>query len=454
MTDHTARSRTTADPSATDELRSALEALAVPGDPGREALRHGGLDDAEIDRLLPELVAWVEDRLSPRRTARLESALDGRAEVAELLAALRRDRAALRALPEPTLERDLLSDLEPALARPMLVGAVNDAAPGAWRRRHRRARIAGRIGGAARRLAVAAAILVLAGGGLAVAWSFAADPVRGLIDDLRGPRDERVAESTTPPAGPADAAPARVAEPRTVPDWDEALALHHAGPLALPPMAAVTTAAAGPAPITGVHRRPRVRLQIDVDATAAETALLASADGDDRAAIVRNLTRSEVDDWLARRPLPGSPTPDAPLRAGGDRDAGAPPVVVPGEGRNADRGAGLDELREASRRATGAAGPPAGVLHGDERFAPPGDVQVRRSAAGDTWTIVVPAERAAALLARLDAATDGRTRLDVDDRPSHSDALRALEGLRRLRAELADAAPGDLVEIAVRASGD
>ena len=96
-----------------------------------------GFDEAD-------LLALVEDELDPKREARLRRRLADHPEALAVIERLRGDRDVLRTSPEPDLPTDLLTELEPMMARPMLMPEPTD-----WRRRYRRRRPRGRYAAAA-----------------------------------------------------------------------------------------------------------------------------------------------------------------------------------------------------------------------------------------------------------------------------------------------------------------
>ncbi len=79
-----------------------------------------------------ELLALIEDELNPRDARALRERLADEPGGLRAIEAMRRDRAALKTTREPELPGDLLAELEPMLARPMLMPE------GDWRRKRRR----------------------------------------------------------------------------------------------------------------------------------------------------------------------------------------------------------------------------------------------------------------------------------------------------------------------------
>ena len=117
------------------------------------------------------MLALIEGDLDEGRRRALLAKLEAHPEAMAAVRRMRADREALRGVADPELPRDFLAELEPMLARPMLL-ATATGRPGELRRRHRRAQ---------RRQqwprAVVAAMLLLAAGGLV--WATAGPLIRG-----------------------------------------------------------------------------------------------------------------------------------------------------------------------------------------------------------------------------------------------------------------------------------
>ncbi|MHC4106493.1 MAG: anti-sigma factor family protein, partial [Planctomycetota bacterium] len=67
-----------------------------------------------------ELLALIEDGLDEHRAAALRDQLEHDPEMKALVERLRRDRQALRSIPQPQLPHDFAADLEPLVVRSML----------------------------------------------------------------------------------------------------------------------------------------------------------------------------------------------------------------------------------------------------------------------------------------------------------------------------------------------
>ena len=86
-----------------------------------------------------ELLEFIEDQLAPRRVASLRRRLADHPEIEAMVDQLLADRRLLRTTSEPALPLDFVTELEPQLARAAVTTSVPETAPGAYRRRHRRA---------------------------------------------------------------------------------------------------------------------------------------------------------------------------------------------------------------------------------------------------------------------------------------------------------------------------
>jgi len=147
-----------------------------------------------------ELLAFIEAELSPEDAAALRRRLASQPALLRRLDAMREDRASLRGLPEPVVDRDLVAELEPLLAKPMLLsdGPAPLMRPGAYRARHRR-------GVRWTRLAAAAGFAIVAIGGVsALAFNLlgSMDPksdspsvASGETTGAESPADGRVASA-------------------------------------------------------------------------------------------------------------------------------------------------------------------------------------------------------------------------------------------------------------------
>ena len=161
-----------------------------------------------------ELLALIEDELDPERTRALRQRLAREPAALAAVDRMRSDRRRLRTLEAPAPPADLLADLEPLMARPMLVEMRPSALRRARARRERRLRVMQAA------LVAAAAVALLVGGWVGVSGLLRsvqerqlADAERGVpsgpssLDTLLGP--DRVADDRPGADGPA---PARLAD--------------------------------------------------------------------------------------------------------------------------------------------------------------------------------------------------------------------------------------------------
>ena len=126
-----------------------------------------------------ELLAFVEGELDEPAAERLRQRLSAEPGALEVIERMREDRAVLCATPDPTLPQDILAELEPLMARPMLMPSAADL-----RRRHRRGLRRSR-----RWMVPVAAGIALAL--LAGIWV--------VVTGLRTPRESPLVESDPPP---------------------------------------------------------------------------------------------------------------------------------------------------------------------------------------------------------------------------------------------------------------
>ncbi|MHC4948161.1 MAG: hypothetical protein ACYTG1_07855 [Planctomycetota bacterium] len=375
-----------------------------------------------------ELLALIEDELDPERTRALRQRLAREPAALAAVDRMRSDRRRLRTLEAPAPPADLLADLEPLMARPMLVEMRPSALRRARARRERRLRVMQAA------LVAAAAVALLVGGWVGVSGLLRsvqerqlADAERGVpsgpssLDTLLGP--DRVADDRPGADGPA---PARLAD-ATAPEG-----------------AARANTAAVVGPADGPVAAPFALVVRADGAEGTEDLVTATvADLGDAAALVRNFTLDEARRLQAEHRL------RLARRRGAD---GSPLVADVGDGRPAidapplpDRPAGRF-LPDVPRPDDG---PRSARLAGPADLSPSFEQQLDLSLQGATHTIAVPADRLADLLAALDRRLEHRAtlRLRGDDRAgAPSDARRWLEQaavlpaiLRELRAAGDDA---------------
>lgn len=374
-----------------------------------------------------ELLALVEGELSPQQETRLRARLATSDPQALLvLDRMRADRDALRRTPELALPEDFLAEVEPVLARPMLIPPPDEV-----RRRHRR-RQAGRRRRAPILLAAAALAVVVGAAIWATAFLLGrlADTGTGSVV----PRaDQPLAHRDTPTTAPAVVAP----NPRATQPAPEMRAERpaEARPPPRSPIGPTSPAAAPPsAPVVA-----SIALVIEAgDPDEAERLLQAMLAGIDptTTALVRNLDQAEADaitdQWHQARARGGTRGVEPPVAEAGN---GPAPRRAPDPGL---RPAPIDRSILRSRQ-----------LAGPAELAPSYEQQLAFSGQGATHTIAVPADKLAALLESL--ARDGRaTTLRLLDRAAPADASwGAYADVRRAAAELLERARGGVILLPV-----
>jgi hypothetical protein len=363
-----------------------------------------------------ELIDLIEGQLDARRAESLLRRLQADPKAMALIERLRSDRRALAALPQPPLPVDFVAELEPMLARPMLM----QISPEEFRRRARRRP------NPWRRWAAVAAVLVVAAGGL---WAGAlglglwpsAPQAPGVArrDGERdvlsrpAPRLDGVAPGASPPGQP----------------WPpEHGSIHHRAPRSLVHAATETVpgraadrppAGARPGiPDALVEAKSRiVPSDIAIVLRGSDPALIEASlaqamrpvEGD--AALVQNFSYEE-----ARR-LEAMWIAQATQRA--DRRTRAEPVLMEADGLSpAGRSAALqsltDRIREQLQLAIGQDPEQhrgSGHIMGPRRLAPSLEQQLDYSSRGASHTLAVPAGVLPDLLARVMLKASEETRL-------------------------------------------
>lgn len=387
-----------------------------------------------------DLLALIEDELGPEEAAALSKRLGREPRALEVIQSMRRDRELLRSLGEPPLPVDLLAELEPRLARSMLMAPTGDD----LRRRQRRERR--RYGP----LAAAAGIgLVLFVGG----WFI----VSGLLSSTGSEPTDRVAMATDPAVvDPIDGDTWRTQRP-PIADQSEngpvpapGSTIHHRSPLDIPGTSSFVDANVAEAP---TRSRPRDR-QTSTDRSGATELLAAgfaivlrSADAQnverslknvamqlgDQSAVVRNFNFHEAQrlaaQWLqtvraqvgqreseARFDLTGPGEIDLDLKSLSD------PKLVAIWAKN--------QLESPGHRRGSGTPPFSEQLHGSKSLAPSLAQQLEYAQRGAAYTIAIPASQLRAVLARMqmsEAQTTTLRMLTLDDAErseQSTDALR------------------------------
>jgi hypothetical protein len=371
-----------------------------------------------------ELLAYVEDELDANQVSALRARLAGDRHVLAALDRLREDRALLRSAGEPAPPVDFLTELEPQLARPMLM----EQPPGAYRRRHRRRRR--RVRWTALAVAAALPVVIFAGvwallsvgtpadserpgdagqGGLAQA---PAEGGSGAVASDIGvePRLADAGEGAWPPAGsvivheyPLPAGP-RFAMARPTGEAERPFPPTEDGAGSRAAMVSAVFALVVPA--GNVPDGERIIRQA-VEAFAAS--------GDEPAepsvALVRNFTYAEARMLVDRyyQPMPADPSPPDRYAAVGD-EADRSSVSLEERQRQYRRLAQMiRELRTRHRPDEEALF--STQLIGPDRLAASYERQLSFSSRGATHTITIPAASLAEMLTRLYQADGASTTL-------------------------------------------
>ena len=238
-----------------------------------------------------DLLALIEGELGPEEAKALWRRISEDPHARGVIQAMQRDRELLQSLGDPPVPVDLLADLEPRLARPMLMGPTGED----LRRRHRRKRR--RYGP----IAAAAGIgLMLFGGVYWVAVS------GGLSSTGPEPADQFAMTTDAAPAsfdssssgGDAWRTPRPLVAEQSGggPVPPPGSTIHHRGPLDVPYVAAVVDAddEAAPARFAGRGRPPSPNESGDgkVQLLAADFAIvLRFADAEDAQRILQNVAQ-------------------------------------------------------------------------------------------------------------------------------------------------------------------
>ncbi|MHC5024526.1 MAG: anti-sigma factor family protein [Planctomycetota bacterium] len=381
-----------------------------------------------------DLLALIEDELEPAREQAIRRRLAAHPDIVALIDQLRADRQALRSAGEPVLPHDFLEDLEPILARPILM----QSPPGAYRRRHRRQRRGRRLGW----LVAAAAVVLLACGGI---WAVS---IQFRPTVWSGP----LARSADPDVtGDRIPVPTPTVQPTPAPDLDGTI--HHYQPLQ---RLLAGASSPTPTPVVGGGGSDVIQLApfavvVNASAGPVESAILAAAsDGEAPVAVVRNFSYDEARDLQRRWAVARAAEMRRPDREPAVADAG-------GRGTRRSRDASLEDLarrvrehlRDIARDATGERVTTSGLLAGEPSLAPNYEQQLEFSSRGAAYTVSVPVASLRSVVGRLSSETDGATSLRwldpetvpgtieadpgleawVTDAPAIREALRALEAL-------------------------
>ncbi len=372
-----------------------------------------------------ELLALIEGELPLQDASRMRERLArSEPELLALIERMRADRDALRSAPEPELPEDFLAEVEPVLARPMLIPPADEV-----RRRHRRRQVGRRP--LAPILLAAAAVALFAG---AATWATlfvlgrttgpATPNVGGAARDLA----QREAVSVQAPEvvnPPPSQAPEMLAERTVDPGTSPKRLTSPPKPVGPPPSEPVVA---------------KIALVIETsDAGVVEGLLQTILAGIDpkATALVRNLDQAEADaltdQWHQSRARGGARGAEPPVAGSG---------ALPGSRRAAESGPRreLPPLDRSVLRSRQLAGP--------AELAPSYEQQLVFSGKGATHTIAVPAEKLAALLEVL-ASDGGATTLRLLDGAEGDVPWSAYGDVRRAAAELLEHARGGVILLPV-----
>ncbi len=238
-----------------------------------------------------DLLALIEGELGPEEAKALWRRISEDPHARGVIQAMRRDRELLQSLGEPPVPVDLLAELEPRLARPMLMAPTGED----LRRRHRRRRR--RYGP----IATAAGIGLMLFGG--VYWA----AVSGLLSSTGPEAADRFATATDPASASNDVSsgvgdawltprPLVTKQSRGGPVPPPGSSIHHRGPLDVPFVGTVADAhdEDAPARFARSGRRPSPNESDDgkVRLLAADFAIvLRSADAEDAQRILQNVAQ-------------------------------------------------------------------------------------------------------------------------------------------------------------------
>ncbi len=328
-----------------------------------------------------ELLAYVEDGLDPARTADLRRRLAAHPQVQRALDRLRQDRELLRSLEAPAAPPDLMAELEPMLARPMLMPRPAD-----WRRRYRpRRRWPLLAAVACLGLLVPAALWALSAGWLARPAPVELAQTRPEVTQPRpAPGPTTVAPDMGPTSGGGNAA------------------LDDRHPTQ---QVAGGTRPGGTAPAPRAPRSPGepprfapaeflLVVRAADESSVVESLRRSLEDLGTEGALVRNFTINEAQELALLGPR-GEPRPEglAPV-ARADAANSAEPRVPSSPMRRGPQRPFIEESPAAEA--------PSAQLWGLRELAPGYDKQLEFSQRGAAYTVAIPAGRLADLLARLE----------------------------------------------------
>lgn len=409
-----------------------------------------------------DLLAFIEDQLDPERAAEIRRFLAGDRETLALLEQMQDDRRMLQSMDEPVVPADLLAELEPMMARPMLMPD-----PGDWRRRYRRRR-------PWKRYAAVAAIVCMAL--LAGIWA----STSGLIGFGRSTGSTLALTDGAIPIVPDIAR----AEATGADQWPPPeTVIHHRAPgipgatdsaekmvTAVRPAPDRRRLAPGEAPtLTAVQFVLVVTSRGDDDERGIEQTLqrvLEEVDGE--TALVRNFSFQEARHIAQRLRVEQGRALDRDLARARDDFAGM--AAMAGSADRSPRDlVDLPRRRRAAGRLARTlekSGGPlrvSGQLLGPRSLAPTYEQQLEYADRGAIWTITVPADCLNDVLARLQV-TEGRVTAlqawDATDALDDAAAVRStaadrwLKDYPRILREAAELSGTVMLPVVIRPAGE
>ena len=348
-------------------------------------------DFAEAD-----LLALIEGELEPKQAARLRQRLAGDRQMAALVERLQDDREMLRTMAQPPLPADLLRELEPMMARPMLMPK-----PGDWRQRYRPQRPWRRY------IAIAAVVCMAL---LAGVWALGS----GLLGGGTVGDSMLAMQPSPPPDASAGGREARPVDSTQGDPWPPpGSTIHHRHPVGDGTRLADAREPGGRMP-PGPRRARGAAPML----TAADFVLVVNAaEGGEQAlqetlqrvvggldgevALVRNFSFEQAQQLARRVEADQGRRLDRELSRASEDFAG---ITATGHAAGGERL--LRRRRAASRlartvdRSGGALGV-SGQLVGPRSLAPTYEQQIDYAESGAIWTIIVPADRLNDVLAGL-----------------------------------------------------
>jgi len=364
-----------------------------------------------------ELLALIEDKLDPEDAQRLSRRLASEPGAVALIERMREDRALLCSIPEPEVPGGLLAELEPILARPMLMPDLPA------RRRGRRPLWS----------AVAAAVVLLSLGGF---WAVLVSNVGPVAPSPVEVADAVGGLAQEPPPGPGPIGPSpALAEAFQGPWPPSGSVIHHHAPLV--GVSGRTLVASGrggadSAPSTGEPALVAADFMLVVrandEAEAQQMLQRIVSDLGTETALVRNFTYAEADDIEAlRRLADGARPPDTVDPA----DTVAEAVGEMPSRRQGRRGtAGRPRPRPRPQDLLETRFTRSELLVGSSELAPSFARQLDFSERGAVYTLSVPAARLMQVLARLQLDEEQQTSLRVDAGSGDDDTTDELRWLR------------------------